>query len=47
VRAAVEAYADLITSETLSAHLDLPEDLDGTTATVGTNQKITLTVQRI
>jgi isoleucyl-tRNA synthetase len=47
VRAAVEAHADLITSETLSAHLDLPEDLDGTTATVGTNQKITLTVQRI
>jgi isoleucyl-tRNA synthetase len=47
VRAAVEAYADLITSETLTAHLDLPEDLDGTTATVGTNQKITLTVQRI
>jgi len=47
VRAAVEAYADLITSETLSAHLDLPKDLDGTTATVGTNQKITLTVQRI
>jgi isoleucyl-tRNA synthetase len=47
VRAAVEAYADLITSETLSAHLDLPGDLDGTTATVGTNQKITLTVQRI
>jgi isoleucyl-tRNA synthetase len=47
VRAAIEAYADLITSETLSAHLDLPEDLDGTTATVGTNQKITLTVQRI
>ena len=47
VRAAVEAYADLITSETLSAHLDLPKDLDGTTATVGTNQRITLTVQRI
>jgi isoleucyl-tRNA synthetase len=47
VRAAVEAHADLITSETLSAHLDVPEDLDGTTATVGTNQKITLTVQRI
>lgn len=47
VRAAVEPYADLIKAETLSTHLDLPEHLDGTTATVGTNQKITLAVQRI
>jgi isoleucyl-tRNA synthetase len=47
VRAAVEAYADLIKAETLSTQLDLPEHLDGTTATVGTQQKITLAVQRI
>jgi isoleucyl-tRNA synthetase len=45
VRAAVEAYADLIKAETLSTQLDLPEHLDGTTATVGSNQKITLAVQ--
>jgi isoleucyl-tRNA synthetase len=47
VRAAVEAYADLIKAETLSTQLDLPEHLDGTTATVGSNQKITLAVQGI
>ena len=47
VRAAVEAYADLIKAETLSTQLDLPEHLDGTTATVGSNQKITLAVQGV
>jgi isoleucyl-tRNA synthetase len=47
VRAAVKTYADLIKAETLSTEVDLLEHLDGTTATVGANQKITLTVKRI
>jgi isoleucyl-tRNA synthetase len=47
VRAAVEMYADLIKAETLSTRLDLLEHLDGTTATVGANQEITLAVRRI
>lgn len=37
----------LIKAETLSTQLDLPDHLDGTTAPVGSNQKITFAVHRI